>query len=185
MVSYKVLVIIIMLKSIMSKTYTIPQAKHSSGFHFRPHLQQKFLEYNIKFDKTSIYQFHNEDQYDINKLFGLSYGLHHTNSVRLGSRSLAAYSSKIEILAYCYVNGERIKEDVNNLYIGMIELNKFYKFRINVGENIYKLSIFDKMDSVGSIEIPHNNLPFWGYHLYPYFGGNRNAPHNINFIFEN
>jgi len=185
MVLYKVLVNIIMLMTTMSKIYTIPQAKHSSGFHFRPHLQQKFLQYNIKFDKSSIYQFHTEDQYDINKLFGLSYGMHHTNSVRFGWRSLGTYSSKIEILAYCYVDGKRIVEGSNNLYIAMIDLNKFYTFRINVGENCYKLSIFDNMFNVGSVEIPHNYLPFWGYHLYPYFGGNRNAPHDINIIFEN
>jgi hypothetical protein len=169
----------------MSKTYTIPQAKHSSGIHFRPHLQQKFLQYDIKFDRTSIYQFHNEDQYDINKLFGLSFGLHHTNSVRFGWRSLGNYSSKIEILAYCYVNGERVIEEHDNLYIAMIDLNKFYRFRINVGENDYTLTIFDHLHNIGSITIPHRDLPFWGYHLYPYFGGNRKAPQDINIIFKN
>ena len=183
MVSYKVLENIIMLTSIMSKLYTIPHASHSSGFHFKPHIGKRFLQYDVSFDKSSIYQFIDGDQYDINKLFGLSYGMHHTNSVRFGWRSFGVYSSKIEILAYCYVDGERVKEEQDNLFIAMVDLNKDYTYRINVGESSYLLTVFEDGNHIGSKNIMHRNLPFWGYQLYPYFGGNKKAPHDIGIQF--
>lgn len=168
----------------MIKLYTIEQGEHRSGIHFRPHLFKKFLEHRIKFDDSSVYYHGNEDQYDINKLFGLSYGLHHTNSVRFGWRSIGQYSPKIEILAYCYIDGQRVREDGDNLFIAMVDIDKFYNYRINVSENSYTLTLFDGSRIVGSKEIRHRGIPCWGYHLYPYFGGNRKAPHNINIYFE-
>jgi hypothetical protein len=137
----------------------------------------------VTFNKSAIYQFHDEDQYDINKLFGLSYGMHHTNSTRFGWRSLGVYSSMIEIVAYCYVDGKRVEEDGTNLYIGMVDINKPYTFHITVTDEDYNFSIIDftgdDFKVVGSKTITHNGIPKLGYHLYPYFGGNRAAPHNI------
>ena len=49
----------------MSKTYKIPQAKHSSGFHFGPHIQKTFLQHSVMFDKTAMYYHGDIDQYDI------------------------------------------------------------------------------------------------------------------------
>lgn len=162
------------------KTFKILHGKHSSGTHFKPHIWKDGIQKYVTFDKSAIYQFKTDDQYDINKLFGLSYGMHHTNSVRFGWRSLGDYSSKIEILAYCYVDGKRVDEDGTNLFIAMVNINREYRYQINVNDNNYLLSIHDdKNEMVGQKFISHNKLPFWGYTLYPYFGGNRTAPHNI------
>jgi hypothetical protein len=168
----------------MNKTYIIPQAKHSSGFHFRPHIGKRFLQYDVMFDKTSQYYHGDIDQYDINKLFGLSFGYHHTNSIRFGWRSLGNLTSKVEILGYCYVDGNRVQEDGNNLYVGMVDLNEYYTYRINAGEKNYVLTLFQKGQVVGSLELQHRDLPCWGYHLYPYFGGNRKALHDIRIHFR-
>jgi|TARA_R110000868_G_scaffold255072_1_gene511621 hypothetical protein len=168
----------------MSKTYKIPQAKHSSGFHFGPHIQKTFLQHSVMFDKTAMYYHGDIDQYDINKLFGISYGLHHTNSVRFGWRSVGHYSSKIEILAYCYVDGKRVIEDSDNLFIAIVDIGKFYTYRINVCDNDFTLTIFHNDQVVGRKEIQHRGIPSWGYKLYPYFGGNRKAPHDINIYFK-
>lgn len=167
----------------MSKLFTIPQGKHSSGFHFRPHIGKKFLQYDVMFDKSAQYYHGDIDQYDINKLFGLSYGMHHTNSVRFGWRSLGNLTSSVEILAYCYVDGVRVPEDGQNLFISMVDMNEYYTYRINVGENDYTLTIFQKGQVKGRLEILHRGLPKWGYHLYPYFGGNRTTPHDVNILF--
>lgn len=162
------------------KTYKIPHGKHSSGIHFGPHIWKDGTQKYVTFDKSAIYQFKTDDQYDINKLFGLSYGMHHTNSVRFGWRSLGDYSDNIEILAYCYVDGKRVVEDGINLFIAMVNINREYRYQIIVSDNSYSLTIHnDKNVMIGHKSIPHNKLPFWGYKLYPYFGGNRTAPHNI------
>lgn len=169
----------------MDKVYTIPQAKHSIGFHFSPHIRKRFLQYDVTFDRSAQYYHGNIDQYDINKLFGVSYGMHHTNSARFGWRSVGNYSPKVEILAYCYVDGRRVQEDGQNLFIAMIDIGETYTYRINVSENDYTFTIFHKGQVVGNKEIPHKDLPFWGYQLYPYFGGNRKAPHDIKIHFTN
>ena len=168
----------------MDKVYTIPQGKHSSGFHFRPHIGKKFLQYDVMFDRTSQYYHGNIDQYDINKLFGLSFGHHHKNSVRFGWRSLGNLTSSIEILAYCYVDGKRMTDDESAIFVAMVDANEFYTYRINVCEKDFTLTIFNKGQVSGKVEITHRGIPFWGYHLYPYFGGNRKAPHDINIHFR-
>jgi hypothetical protein len=136
------------------------------------------------FDRTSQYYHGNIDQYDINKLFGLSYGLHHKNSVRFGWRSVGNFSPKIEILSYCYVDGRRVSEEDDNLFIAMINIGEWYTYRINVCEKDYTFTIFKNGQTVGRIEIPHRGITWWGYHLYPYFGGNRKAPHDIRIHFK-
>lgn len=169
----------------MDKFYTIPQAKHSSGFHFKPHICNKFLQYDITFNRSAQYLFRDIDQYDINKLFGVSYGLHHNNSARFGWRSVGNYSPKVEILAYCYINGKRVEEDGDNLFIAIVDLDSPYTYRINVTKNVYNFTILQNNRIIGEKEIEHNGLTFWGYHLYPYFGGNKKAPHDINIHFKN
>ncbi len=59
------------------------------------------------FEQSAIYQFNDEDQHDVNKLFGFSVGWHHKNSYRFGWRP-SADLTKIEIVAYEYRNGVRV-----------------------------------------------------------------------------
>jgi len=61
----------------------------------------------FKFTETAIYRFYDEDQHDVNKLFGFSFGMHHNNSVRFGWRPTEDLT-KIEIVGYEYVNKLRV-----------------------------------------------------------------------------
>lgn len=167
----------------MKKIFTIPQASHYSGIHIKPHINKKFLQYDVMFDKSSLYNHGDIDQYDINKLFGLSYGYHHKNSVRFGWRCNDKSTPKIEILAYCYINGNRIDEYEEDIHIAMVDLNQYYTYRIDVSKNDYTLSIFKSEQIIGQKSIQHGDLPLYGYQLYPYFGGNRKAPHDVNIHF--
>jgi hypothetical protein len=169
----------------MDKVYTIPKGKHHSGYIFKPHIKKRFLEHQIRFDNTSTYFFSDEDQYDINKLFGLSFGLHHNNSIRFGWRSTGGYSNQVEILSYTYKDGKNIKDYEDDLLITFVDIDKFYTYRIFIDDYSYTLTILDDNKIKGRKVIQHNNLPFWGYHLYPYFGGNKKAPHDINLHFKN
>tara|TARA_R110000751_G_scaffold298951_2_gene409205 strand:- start:522 stop:1031 length:510 start_codon:yes stop_codon:yes gene_type:complete len=163
----------------VEKTFKIPQRKHYSGLHVCPHIGSNIAQKYVTFDKSSIYQFRTEDQYDINKLFGLSYGLHHTNSARFGWRSLGKFSTKIEILAYCYVDGKRVESD-DDLLVTLVNINEEYRYQLITDYDNYGFVVYNnKNEIVGSKFIPHNKLPLWGYKLYPYFGGNNPAPHDI------
>lgn len=166
------------------KQYTISKGSHRSGIYFVPHYNKRELTYDVMFDDTCRYTLNKTDQFDINKLFGLSYGFHHHNSVRFGWRNLNATSNKIEILAYCYVNGTRLRERGTNLYLGLVTTNKYYTFSIKTTNNSYTLSVSNNNGTVTTKDITHNNTYKWGYQLYPYFGGNCPAPHNMNIFLE-
>lgn len=108
------------------------------------------------------------NQYDVNKLYGMSDGGVHTdNSARVGWRYL---NNKLEIMAYTHYNGnfqfEKICEvepnNVNSCQISF--LDDMYQF--NVNNNIVYLPRY-------------KNTSKRKYLLYPYFGGDEVAPHDI------
>jgi hypothetical protein len=131
---------------------------------------------DFKFTDSAIYHFDDADQWDVNKLFGFSIGLHHHNSFRFGWRPNKDLT-KIEIVGYEYHDKIRIP----TIQICEIELNKWYKYQIDyIGKDdeIQYDVIGDKVISKRSkIDLKHKLN--WGYKLGLYFGGNKKAPHNI------
>lgn len=125
-----------------------------------------------------------DDQSDINKLFGFSYGFHHNNSDRIGWRYIQK-SDQVEILLYSYVDKKRIKRHIAYMDIGVaydVKLSVELKYpgknrRVRV--DIYNL----ESKEVPFIYITHFSYEqVWYYIKYTlglYFGGNRKAPHNI------
>jgi len=166
------------------KRFNIKSGKHRSGLYFRPILgNTSTISFNATFKDSCKYDIGHPDQFDINKLIGLSYGYHHSNSVRIGWRYNTA-TNKIDLLAYIYRNKIRLKEDecpvimsidLNETVYGMIsnESGKFktilYTQSNDYSENYYKSS---------------SKLPKIGYILFPYFGGNQTAPHNMEINME-
>lgn len=136
------------------------------------------LEYIVEFDSSCIYDLISEDQYDINKLFGFSSGMHHVNSARFGwnwdGRHLHIYS-------YCYINKKR-----NISYICSIDLEKEYKFIILNKKTSYLFTIIDlETNKIYQTSITKQPTPLPGYQLWPYFGGNCKAPHDIKISLKN
>ena len=129
-------------------------------------------KYEVIFSENCLYKFNDVDDYDINKLFGLSFGFHHNNSIRFGWNT---DGDKIGIYAYCYNSGERIVYKITSL-----PTNITNSFEINVYNDFYQLSIYNKMsNSVTTWTINKPQTPKWGYRLFPYFGGNKCAPHDM------
>lgn len=161
--------------------YKINRGEHSSGFRFRPHYNLKQLSYEVEFNDSALYDLKSSDQLDINKLFGISFGHHHWhNSIRFGWRSAYPSEKKVEILAYQYLDGKRVTEQDKELTIGFVNPNEEYRFTIQVKENSYWLQIGTENTIEFGMMLPHNgNLCKFGYQLFPYFGGNRTAPHDI------
>ncbi len=137
---------------------------------------------SFKFTESTIYLFNDEDQYDVNKLFGFSVGMHHNNSFRFGWRPNTDLS-KIEIVGYEYHNKLRIP----TIPICEIDLNKWYEFTLkyNHKTNYIEYRVTDG-EYTNSTQHPiklKDNINF-GYKLDLYFGGNKTAPHKMIFYKE-
>ena len=134
------------------RLYKIKKGKHRSGFYFRPAFfrKGKTYKYKVIFDDSCIYTLPGMDQLDINKLKGISEELnHHKNSERLGWR---AYPEKEEIELFSYRYDDSIRSHVK---LGTVKPREEIEFYFTIKES------------------------FLGYHLFPFFGGNQTAPHDM------
>lgn len=160
------------LKILKNKHYSTP-------FRIKIHLLKKNIKLKVCFDESAKYNLKSNDQYDINKLFGISYGFHHRNSARFGWR-WDLDKEKIEILAYVYRNGKRVKEWESDIHIAYIDCFVFYEMEIQKNEKEYIFSLKKEFSEKSyKKSIKHKSKCFFGYELSPYFGGNRKAPHDI------
>ena len=154
-------------------TYTIEKGRHSSGNRFDL-LTTKDLEFTVEFDESAIYKnIIKDNQRDINKLYGFSEcnQKHQDNSARFGWRW---YKGSLEIHAYVYNNGIRFSKFVEN-----INLNTQHDLKIIVNKYSYTFTVNN-----ASVNMNRTNKCSTGayYMLYPYFGGDEVAPHDINII---
>ncbi|MCU0430617.1 MAG: hypothetical protein MUF42_11670 [Cytophagaceae bacterium] len=150
--------------------YIIPSGKHETKNPLTFRLQNR-ISVEVKFDQSAIYQTSSdENQADINKLFGFSdCGSHHQqNSARFGWRW---YKNRLEILAYCYSNGSRIEP----VLIDTVAINEVHQLTLEMIKDQYLFSCNNK-----TVKVPRI-CGFKGlrYFLFPYFGGDESAPHDI------
>jgi len=124
-----------------------------------------------------LYDLKDEDQGDVNKLFGYSLGLHHKNSLRFGWRANIK-NATIEIVAYEY--RDKVRSVVS---ICEVKLNEYYKFDIVYHDfgwiqyTVYEDNGFQVMSIGSSYHMKHKYN--FGYTLGLYFGGNEKAPQDI------
>lgn len=111
------------------------------------------------------------DQEDINKLYGFSdcNSHHQTNSARFGW-NWARDSMRIH--AYCYAGTIRSYKE-----LGTVPVGKPFECRLSITPTSYVFELNGKTTTMirGCSEPVAN-----GYKLFPYFGGNEPAPHDIN-----
>jgi hypothetical protein len=128
---------------------------------------------SFMFTSSCLYDFNDNDQLDINKLFGFSIGLHHNNSFRLGWRP-SSNNNSIEILTYEYINGIRQKPKI----ITTVDLNIWVHVLISYNPNENSILYFVDGNCYKHEVIPIKKNGF-GYMLGFYFGGNKKAPQDI------
>lgn len=149
--------------------YTIKKGQHSSDSPFAIRNVSE-LKFEATFNASAIYQTTDKaNQADINKLYGVADCRtdHHSNSARFGWRW---FNNQLEIHAYTYLNKVR-----QSKLVGMVELNKAYSYEIGLQDNKYVFTLNGE-----SVELPrHCNGIAEGYQLYPYYGGDEVAPHDI------
>jgi hypothetical protein len=129
---------------------------------------------NFMFTESCLFDLHDEDQWDVNKLFGFSIGHHQKkSSFRFGWRPKLE-TGKIEIVAYEYHDNVRQK----TMPICEVEINKWYKYCISYRPYSNRSYYFVGDDGF------HNDINLkkkWGlgYTLGVYFGGNEKAPQDV------
>jgi hypothetical protein len=153
-----------------SATYLIPKGAHSAQTRALKSTKKSRIRFEASFDNSAIYATSDaKNQGDINKLFGISDcgSEHHTNSARFGWRW---YKNRLEIHAYTYKNKVRQSE-----FIGTVELGQKATYEIRLEDEQYVFLLNDKKVTLPRACTGEAN----GYQLYPYFGGDETAPHDI------
>jgi hypothetical protein len=156
-------------------TFTIKEGKHRSITALR-YSKDTVFKWNVKFDSSAIYRSVDSlNQYDINKLIGWSdCGDSHTeSSIRFGWRWL---NDSLEIHWFKHEQG-KFSFDL----IKRVTLNEEHYYELTVFRWDYKLVV----DGT-HVYVPRNCVrDRRRYQLYPYFGGNETAPHNIKIQIKN
>lgn len=147
------------------------------GCHYRDkgmrglHYGKEALQYTINLQKPS-----GLDKNDhINKLFGLSFGLHHNNSARFGWRTVS--SDRFELFSYCYENGFLCTNS-----LGKLKFNCYYDLSIWV--RYYGLNVDFFIDDQFAHTEPFKEIPKLGYLLGFYYGGEPTAPQEYKLFYN-
>lgn len=168
----------------MNEIYTIKKGKHSSGFHLGLSFSRT-IRFSAMFLEGCTYDITDNDDYDINKLFGFSTSyFHHKNSARIGWR--CNQKKQIELFAYAYVKGKRFSS-----YLGTVEVNNDFECTIIDTEKEYLFNV-KTVDNISDVEFINKEYNatikkekdwfFFHYHLFPYFGGDKTAPHTMKIL---
>jgi hypothetical protein len=156
--------------------YIIRQGQHYADNNTFQPVQYEQLTFMAKFDNSAVYQTTDPaNQEDINKLFGFADNnqQHHEYSARIGWN----WARKaLRLYAYVYNSGHiHFKE------ICAVDLYKEINCSIKIESNKYVFKVDDK-----TIEMPRKSTTEKGsgYKLYPYFGGDEAAPHEISILIK-
>lgn len=163
------------------KTYTIKQGNHyCNGLNFKLHNNLHQLNFKAKLSSNCLYQFGDVDDYDINKVYGVTWGLtNDNNSFRIGW-NCEKNNGLIQYFAYMHIGGtmeveplfEFPPDEVINFHI------EFLREENMIG--IYNLNDMHQW----SIDYPFGGVSKTGYYNFPYFGGNKVSPHLMNIGIE-
>ena len=151
--------------------YFINKGQHYSAQSAQVVLNTPSIKCDVIFDSSAIYQnIEANNQLDVNKLIGYSDcgAGHHENSARLGWNW---NGSQIVIYAYAYSGTQRIILPIDSVKIG-----KAFYCSIEAIEGNYHFAVADKKVTIQRF---CNNYTGTFFKLFPYFGGDETAPHDI------
>lgn len=151
--------------------FTIKQGEHYCDRSTLVNVEYDTLRFSVKFDSSAVYETKDiSNQADINKLYGFSDNneQHHQFSARFG---WCWNGNSVSLFAYTYNKGERSSKFLDSLQIGTT-----YQCAIGVSKDHYTFSVENKIITMPRLsKTPKGS----GYKLFPYFGGDESAPHDI------
>lgn len=159
--------------------YKIKKGRHySSGINVGVSVDSIF-KYAVKFENNCIYHIDGNDRYDINKLFGYSTDIyHHIGSVRFGWRCLN--NETIEILSYTYDDGKRLDSKVLcEVYPG-----ENFTCILDIKNDKCEYTVINSKGKYTHTDFLSKKSYKLKYKLFPYFGGDKCAPHMMNINLE-
>ena len=151
------------------RVFTIKENKHRSTTAYNT-TKSNYISFNVIFDSSAIYATDDpNNQYDVNKLYGISdCGCNHQqHSMRVGWRWL---NDSLEILWFKHMHGTFSFEKIKT-----ISLNHSYDYSITLEDSTYLICV----DGVCTTTKRSCEGTYRHYYLYPYFGGDEKAPHDI------
>jgi hypothetical protein len=151
--------------------YTIKSGQHYADNNVYKKISTGEMKFVVKFDSSVIYQSGTEEnQYDINKLYGFSdnNSMHHQYSARIGWRWS---DGQLRLFAYVYNNGIVSSKELSAVNIGS-EIS--CSIKAAAGEYIFMVN-----DVQVKLLRESTTALAEGYQLYPYFGGDETAPHDV------
>jgi hypothetical protein len=151
--------------------YSIKKGQHYAEGNKYKAVDVSEMKFVVKFDSTAIYQsVLKENQYDINKLYGFSDNNtnHHQFSARFGWRWS---DNALRLFAYSYNNGVVSYKELKAVAIGT-EID----CSITVKKEAYVFTVDGHSESFPRKAATDKAQ---GYQLYPYFGGDEAAPHDV------
>jgi hypothetical protein len=153
--------------------YTVLKGKHYSIPPYKSITFSNSRTYKITLNNAE-YNHHNQDQFDFNKLIGLSYNStdHHKDSFRLG-HYWDPINNEHVLAAYIYKNGHRMMAKMLRLK----QYEKTFYLKWMVRHNKVTMMVYNSRTSA-SYAVTFDKDYSWGLTLQPYFGGNLPAPHN-------
>ncbi|HEX5186899.1 MAG TPA: hypothetical protein VFV86_08420 [Nitrososphaeraceae archaeon] len=165
------------------KRFDVKKGKYNfKPFTFGLFWKKKVLDYNVMFDSSCRYKLDNE--HDTNKLIGIGYfsfgwNPHQTDSARFGWR-YDDQKDKIEILAYCYVNKERVIRT-----LGFCDFYTKYNIVLSIEDDTYNFFMSKQNSSYGQgLKIPKDHSKKLSFLLTPWFGGNFSAPNKMTLYLQ-
>jgi hypothetical protein len=129
------------------------------------------MNFIVKFDNSAMYQTVIPDnQHDINKLYGFSDNNqeHHLYSARIGWRWI---NNALSLFAYVYNNGVMTSQEIIQ-----VPLDQEINCSIKVQGSQYLFTVSGMQVTMPRAATTETAV---GYQLYPYFGGDETAPHDI------
>jgi hypothetical protein len=152
--------------------YIIPKGSHSATANYYQVVNKAEMHFLAIFDSSCTYAVTDpKNATDINKLYGFSDcgSFHQENSARVG---WVWNGQAIELHAYCYTDSVRKSSLLGTVKIGSpCELS----IKPSAGKYVFTLN--------GTTSVTMNrgctSSTISGYQLYPYFGGDEVAPHDV------
>ena len=169
----------------MKEIYTIKQGNHyASGINFKLHSGLEKLSFSITPDENCLYDLGNNNNMDINKVFGVTWGLDpDNNSFRIGWNCYKQ-NGLIQYHYYIHNHGVRIPGptdpyDKTLLFESPAEVEQ--KFEISFYKNTNLIQIYSHWNNqFKTTNFNFGGVSCCGRYNFPFFGGDQTAPHDMS-----